>query len=147
MNDAGEFRELIRKTERMLGLLSRTENDMYSDRITLAQCHALVEIGRSSGISIKKLSNILVLDKSTMSRTVDALLKKGYAERKPSDTDKREVNIELSKEGQKVFTEIESNMNKKFFDVFERIDDDDRESVLKSLRILVKVLGTENFNK
>lgn len=150
MNDSNEFRELIRKIERELGLLNREGNTTNTTgcccKVSLAQCHALVEIGRASNISLKELSNILGLDKSTMSRTVDILVKKEYVIRSQSEMDKRCVNIKLSSKGKEVFDNIESSMNEKFKNAFEEIKLEDRETVLKSMRILVTVLGKENFN-
>lgn len=153
MNDSNEFRELIRKIERNLGLLNREGNTARVTgtsecccKVSLAQCHALVEIGRASDISVKELSSILGLDKSTMSRTVDALVKKEYAVRTQSEADKRCVNIKLTAKGTEVFDSIENRMNEKFKNAFNEIKAEDREVVLKSMRILVTVLGKENFN-
>lgn len=150
MNDSNEFRELIREIERKLGLLNRDGNTTNSTqcccKVSLAQCHALVEIGRLNNTTMKELSNILGLDKSTTSRTVESLVKKGYVIRTQSEKDKRCVNIRLDPKGEAVFQRIESRMNEKFKNVFEEIQEDERAAVLQSMRILVRALGKENFN-
>lgn len=110
MNDNREFRELIRVMERRLGLLNK-ENNECCGSITLAQCHALVEIGRHKNISINELAKIINLDKSTMSRTVDNLVKKKYAIKLKMEDDKRGVNITLTNEGKSIFNDIEYIMN------------------------------------
>lgn len=145
MKDSREFRELIRIMERRLGLLNKESNGCCCS-ITLAQCHALVEIGRHSSISINELAGILNLDKSTMSRTVDNLVKKKYAYKVQSDKDKRGIEIKLTDEGNKIFNDIEYKMNNKFNRIFEIIPTDQRENVLKSMEVLVKALDVENFN-
>lgn len=45
-----QLREMIRIFERKLGVLGNCQSDCCG--ITLAQCHALVEIGRSRKISL-----------------------------------------------------------------------------------------------
>ncbi|MBU4439706.1 MAG: MarR family transcriptional regulator, partial [Firmicutes bacterium] len=79
-----QFREQIRILERKLGLLKKNNGSYCAEVLTLAQCHALVEIGRIETISLKELSVILAIDMSTTSRTVDGLVKKGYVLRIPS---------------------------------------------------------------
>ena len=142
MNDNREFRELIRVMERRLGLLNK-ENNECCGSITLAQCHALVEIGRHKNISINELAKIINLDKSTMSRTVDNLVKKKYAIKLKMEDDKRGVNITLTNEGKSIFNDIEYRMNNKFEKIFKNIPSEQMENVLSSMKVLVEVLGKE----
>ena len=138
MNRSNEFRELIRNLERKLGLLNK-EGGGCCYNISLAQCHALVEIGRAESISIKSLSQLLNLDISTMSRTVDNLIAKNYAMKIKSDKDKRIFIVKLTDEGKQLFDTVETKMNNKFEKIFEKIEEEDKETVLHSMRILVSI--------
>ena len=133
-NDPIRLRESIRILERKLGLLS--DSEMCCCNVTLAQCHAIVEIGRAGGISLAELAGLLNLDSSTMSRTVNNLHNSGYVIRELDLRDRRYVTIELTDSGKAVFKEIESGMERKFSDILERIPADKRAQVLESLELL-----------
>ena len=64
--------------ERKLGVLE--DGEMACCGISMAQCHALVEIGRAGSISLVELAKLLDLDNSTMSRTVNNLVNSKLAE-------------------------------------------------------------------
>jgi DNA-binding MarR family transcriptional regulator len=68
----------------------------------MAQCHAVVEIGRAGGISLAELAGLLNLDSSTMSRTVNNLVNSGYVIRELDPKDRRYVTIELTENGRTV---------------------------------------------
>lgn len=137
MEEYKVFREYLRKMEVEMGLINKQEKCCGFD-VSLAQCHALVEVGRSEKISLKELANMLRIDISTMSRTVDKIVKNGYVERKTSETDRRSVEIKLTKRGKELFDQIENSMNAKYKDIFDRISKDDRTNVLNSLEVIVK---------
>lgn len=134
------FRELIRTLERKLGLLNK--QDVCCSEVSLAQCHALVEIGRAKSISLKELSNILGLDISTMSRTVESLVKNYFVFRSPSKIDRRSVDIQLTDKGLNLFNNIENTMDNKFKNIFDQISSDEQSTVFNGLNIIIKA-----FNK
>lgn len=141
------FREQIRILERKLGLLNK--QDTCCSEVSLAQCHALVEIGRAKSISLKELSSILGLDISTMSRTVDSLVKKEFVYRCPSKTDRRSIDIQLIDNGLNIFNDIENKMDDKFKTVFNQIPLEDQATVFNGLNIIIEAFTKEccNFSK
>lgn len=136
--DSKGLRELIRILERKLGLLNK--QDGCCSKVTLPQCHALVEIGRSKNLSLKELANILGLDISTMSRTVDSLVKKEFVFRASSETDRRSIDIKLTEKGLTLFEDIESKMNDKFKNIFNQISIQDQLTVFNGLNIIINAL-------
>ena len=139
-NRKKQLREIIRILERKLGLL--TDNEMSCCHITLAQCHAMVEIGRAKKISLIDLSNLLNLDTSTLSRTVNNLVKSELVERLPGLDDRRYVTISLTPKGLNLFNGIENDMDSHYSEIYDLIPEDKRLQVIDSLEILVEV-----FNK
>ena len=137
ITQAKELRENIRVMERLLGALNDTE--MSCCNVTMAQCHAIVEIGRAKSISLIDLSNLLRLDNSTISRTVNNLVNKGLVSRNLDDSDRRFVTISLTSEGHKIFNQIENSMEIHFENVLNCIPTEKRNQVLDSLQILVDV--------
>jgi DNA-binding MarR family transcriptional regulator len=142
MNDvdsANRLREMVRVLERKLGVLE--DGEMACCGISLAQCHALVEIGRAGSISLVELAKLLDLDNSTMSRTVNNLVNNKMAERALDPNDRRYVTIRLTPEGLESFREIESNMGDYFMSIYSAIPEDNRAQVLESLGILLKAIS------
>lgn len=134
-NSAWQLREIIRKLERKLGILD--EKEMCCCGITMAQCHALVEIGRAESISLNELAEILNLENSTMSRTVNNLVNNEMVKRDIDPQDRRYVNISLTENGSKAYGGIEASMNLYFRNVYNTIPEDKREQVIESLQLLV----------
>ena len=127
------FREYTRELERNLENMNRS--DCCQCSVNTLQCFLVVEIGRRPGINVKELSEILKMDKSGISRSVDELVQKGFVSREPSKTDRRSVVLKLTSDGKKRFNKIEKDMDDKFRAVFENIDEDKRDQVLEALKI------------
>lgn len=129
------LRELIRVLVRNLGILEESEATCCGT--TVSQCHAVVEIGRAKDISLNQLAELLTLDKSTMSRTINKLVDSGLVIRELHPDDRRYVSIKLSEEGIKVFDNIENNMEKYYQSIFASIPEEKREQVLDSLQLII----------
>ena len=127
------FREYTRELERNLENINRS--DCCQCSVNTLQCFLVVEIGRQPGINVKELSEIMNMDKSGISRSVDELVQKGFVSREPSKTDRRSVVLRLTADGKKRFNKIEKDMDDKFRVVFEKIDEDKQEMVLEALKI------------
>ena len=128
---------MIRLFERIIGMAD--ESQVTCCNMTLAQCHALVEVGRSKEISLNQLSQMLELDNSTLSRTVNNLVVSGLAERYEDPNDRRYIKIRLTKQGMMNFQAIEKTMNTYYETFFRMIPEDKREQVIDSLHILNEV--------
>ena len=134
-----EFRERIRSLERTLGVLGK--GDAACCGVTLAQCHALVEIGRARALSLHALAALLRLDNSTMSRTVEHLVAKALAAREPAPEDRRRVLITLTDKGNRLFAGIEQKMEAYYRKVYEQMPARKRKQVMASLDLLLAALG------
>lgn len=133
-SDSRELREIIRILERRLGLLTKSE--MSCCGVTFAQCHALVEVGRTGSLSLNGLAEILNLDDSTVSRTVDGLVKLELLERETDPQNRRSVTIRLNQKGEELFQGIESKMEAYYAAIYNQLPIAKREQVLESLSIL-----------
>lgn len=131
--------ETIRLLERKLGMLDDIQSACCE--ITFAQCHAIVEIGRVGTLSLNDLADILGLDKSTMSRTINNLVNDGLVFRDVDKEDRRYVRIELAENGQKIFEGIEETMKLYFNKVYGSLPGNKREQVIESLDLLLNALG------
>ena len=133
MNQAKLLRENTRILECHLGNINKTDSCCCG--ISEPECFVLVEIGRKPNISVKELAEILRLDKSGVSRTVEELVQKDYVERKPSTEDRRFVVLNLTLKGKERFEKIENDMYLKFKAVLEQIPEEKREQVVEALKL------------
>jgi DNA-binding MarR family transcriptional regulator len=138
-NSAIALREAVRVLERRLGILDKAQAACCE--LTFAQCHAIVEIGRAGCISLNNLANLLDLDKSTMSRTVNNLVNNGLAIRDVYSEDRRYISIKLSEKGLSSYREIEEAMDIYFTQIYHLIPEDKREQVVDSLQVLIEAFG------
>jgi DNA-binding MarR family transcriptional regulator len=137
-DEATQLREYVRILERKLGVLE--DGEMCCCGLTLAQCHALVEIGRAKQISLVELAKLLTLDTSTMSRTVNNLVVQKMAQRELDQNDRRYVTIRLTPEGERNFRDIETSMGEYFSKIHAAIPKEDRGKVLEGLEILLQAI-------
>lgn len=127
------FRESTRELERNLEKLNNS--DCCQCNVNTSQCFLVVEIGRKPGICVKELAELLNMDKSAVSRSVEELVQKGYVLREPSKRDRRCVVLNLTDEGMARFNTIEKDMNLKFERVFSMIPKEKQSQVLEALNI------------
>jgi DNA-binding MarR family transcriptional regulator len=143
--DSKQLREITRMLERKLGALQDCQINCCS--VTLSQCHALVEIGRAKNISLNELAQLLNLENSTMSRTVDKLVNIDLIKREISTKDRRYLRISLTEKGEKVFDNIEEDMNIYFEKVHKAIPESKREQVIESLQVLLEAITINKYEK
>lgn len=140
-SESGELRELVRVLVRRLGILEKS--DFSCCGISLAQCHAVVEIGRRGKINLNDLAELLGVDKSTMSRTINNLVESGLAARDLDGGDRRYVVIQLTEAGERFYENTETGMEKYFQAVLRRIPEEKRGQILESLTLLTAAIGDE----
>lgn len=128
-----QFREYTRQLECHLGNMN--QSDCCCCGVSTTQCFMIVEIGRKPGISVKELAEVLRIDKSGVSRSVEELVQKEIVERNPSKEDRRYVVLNLLPKGQARFEKIENDMYLKFKEVLEQIPMEKREQVVEALKL------------
>lgn len=132
------FREAIRILNRKLGAIE--EGGFFFCGVTFSQCYALIEIGRAQKISLCELADILSLDNSTMSRTVNNLVNSGLVIRETDPQDRRCLTITLTEKGQKMFEQAEGVMDGYFDDIFEHIPEEKRKDILDDLILIIEAV-------
>jgi DNA-binding MarR family transcriptional regulator len=138
-NQAQLLRENLRILVRKLGILDRGEASCCG--LTLSQSYTIVEIGRAGTISVNLLTEILGVDKSTVSKSVDKLVNNGVLIRDTDPEDRRSVILRLTDEGQAVFGEIEKRSTEYFEDVAAAMPGDKREQIVEGLQYLIQALN------
>lgn len=132
------FRRTVRRMQRQLGWQLR--DDAGCCGVTLAQCHALLEAAEREEVSLMELAAMLELDTSTVSRTVDGMVKAGLVKRLVNPDDRRYVSIALTPHGHSVYQGIERTSNAYFAEVLSLVPEAKREPVLECLAILAEAI-------
>lgn len=78
--------------------------------ISVTQCWALGALTRAGPLTLKQLAAQLFLDKSTASRVVDALERKGYVRRARHPDDARAVVLRATPAGARLYGRIDKDM-------------------------------------
>lgn len=132
---------LMQRLQQIAGLLhTLDENEKSCCGVTLAQCHALVEIGAQGPLSLVELSGRLGLDKSTLSRTVNNLVSLGYCQRIENPEDRRYVSLQLTDEGVSMVEKVSQGMDRFYADLYESIPREKRTQVLESAGLLLEAI-------
>jgi len=108
--DILSVRDASRKMVRELGFMQPTlaETDLSPSAV-----HALIEIGGHQEMTANKLGQILLLEKSTISRMVSRLVERGLVVEAPSGTDRRAKILSLTDAGRALLNDIDRFANQK----------------------------------
>jgi DNA-binding MarR family transcriptional regulator len=78
--------------------------------ISITQCNALEALARRDGLTLGELAAHLYLDKSTASRVVDALQRKGYVDRTTHPDDGRALLLVTTQRGKELYQSIRKGL-------------------------------------
>lgn len=131
------FRQALRRLEAEIGINLSGETSCCG--VTMAQCHLLLEIDRyrgTAGTSLTELASDLRADKSSLSRTLDALVREGLAARGENPENRRKISISLTEKGKAKADYINALCDASYAGVFELIPEDKRQAVIESVALL-----------
>jgi DNA-binding MarR family transcriptional regulator len=137
------FRHALRKFEREQEFL---QSSNCCKGLTLAQCHALLEIGNIKQPSLMQLAKSLRLDKSTVSRTVDGLTNLDLVDRYVPHEDRRTLLLSLSIKGKETYDDINLENNTYFNEVLSAIPVKERETFINTFELLADTMVIKNRN-
>jgi DNA-binding MarR family transcriptional regulator len=135
----GQFRAKLREIERAVWI--QTKSEALCCGVTMAQCHAIMEIGEAGELNLKDLSARLGLDNSTLSRTVESLVQDGLADRTPSKEDRRATIIRLNAKGRAARDRINTTWNQICRDMFKGIPREKHAQLIESVTIVAELLA------
>jgi MarR family 2-MHQ and catechol resistance regulon transcriptional repressor len=78
--------------------------------ISVPQCYGLEALVRHGPLTLGELADRLYLEKSTASRVVDALERKGYVTRAPHPGDRRALQLKVTPAGRRLVERIRASL-------------------------------------
>jgi MarR family 2-MHQ and catechol resistance regulon transcriptional repressor len=106
--------------------------------VSVTQCYALEALVRRGGMTLNDLAAQLYLDKSTASRVVDALERKGYMTRLTHPVDRRAVLLEATGSGRELEGKIRDSILAEERELLAGFTPDVRQSMTQLLRQLAR---------
>ncbi len=88
----------------------RDRNVICCNDVSVTQCYAMRELARGGAMTLGALAKDLFLDKSTTSRVVETLERKGYVARSTHPDDARSIEIALTVRGRNLHRKIEATL-------------------------------------
>lgn len=129
-------RELLQIMARRFGLLNKNCCSIGNNEISLIQSHILYEIARHNQPSMQQVADILGMDITTFSRQVQTLIKKSLVKKIALAEDRRVYILSLTVEGKFITGTIDQMMNDYLEEVFSFMNDFEKETVMRSLKLL-----------
>ena len=125
-----EFGELLKAL--LLDLQSLFRFQVSNPDLTLPQILLLSSIS-DEGVDMSSLSKQMGVDNSTMTRLIDVLVRNGWAIKYKNKKDGRVVMVEITKKGEVIQEEIDKNIDKFGYEIYNSISPEDREEVMEIL--------------
>ena len=125
-----EFGELLKAL--LLDLQSLFRFQVSNPDLTLPQILLLSSIS-DEGVDMSSLSKQMGVDNSTMTRLIDVLIRNGWAIKYKNKKDGRVVMVEITKKGEMLQKEIDKNIDKFGYEIYNSISPEDREEVMEIL--------------
>jgi MarR family transcriptional regulator, 2-MHQ and catechol-resistance regulon repressor len=106
--DAAELHQALKQLLRVYQF--RDRDRICCHDVSVTQCHALERLAEAGPMSQNELASALFLDKSTTSRVVGTLERKGYLARRPDPNDGRARRLEITEAGRALVETIEADI-------------------------------------
>ena len=109
--------------------------------VSLGQSHALERLLREGSMTMNDFAAALFLEKSSASRLVDGLVKKGYVTRRQDQNDGRFVRIELTKPGRLLAERLENDLVSERSALLEDFSERERRTIVRALAKLADAVS------
>jgi len=117
----------------------RDRNMICCHDISVTQCYALQALSRGGAMTLNALAGDLMLDKSTASRVVETLERKGYVRREPHPDDARAMQIEMTPRGRGLCERIERELMDEERNIIANLDPEVRRAAIGVVRDLARL--------
>jgi DNA-binding MarR family transcriptional regulator len=129
---------MLREVARMYTRAQRVVADCC--RTTNTQGHLLTELARSGSLPLSELGTRVCLEKSWVSRAVEAMVDRGLVTKEPNPTDARSWLVTLTADGIRTVEELNRTLDSHAEELLSSLSDRERVAVENSLLLLMKAL-------
>ena len=134
-----KFRETLGLAYQRVNALQRDEKRCFG--VSLSRCVTLETLLREGSLPVNELASRLGLDASTVTRSIDGLVREALVRRTRDERqDRRRVFIALTARGRTLAQKLEQCADAYSEQILTRIPRERREDVLYALGVLVKAV-------
>lgn len=130
LNDIDMIRSLSRQLVREFGFMRPTVCDTA---LSLSAAHALIEIGSGEGVTASRLCDVLLLEKSSVSRLLKKLIEGGEVRETPDPRDGRTKLLTLTGKGRGTLDIIDDRSRSQVAGALRHLTPDQAETVLRGI--------------
>jgi DNA-binding MarR family transcriptional regulator len=129
---------LLREVARLYTRAQRVVADCCST--TSTQCHLLTELGRSGPLPLSELGTRVSLEKSWVSRAVEAMAARGLVTKEANPLDARSWLVTLTADGERTVRELNQTLDEHARQLLASLSERERAAVETSLLTLLNAL-------
>ena len=137
-------RELFQVLVRRIGILNKICCSTEGVEVSVVQSHILSEISRRHNPSMQQIAEALGMDITTFSRQIQTLVDLGLVRKTPDPEDRRVNILTLTDKGKYIESYIDRLMNSYFDRILSHMTDFERETVIRSLKLLNEAIAKSN---
>jgi len=143
--------EAVRKLRGCLRGIERHLVGVFKDQMNccgmpLAQCHVLLEFEKNRVMNITELSGRLKLDPSTLSRTVEVMVKADLLNRAEDPSNRRRKILHLTDRGLEAQRRINEGCDRFYAELLARLPVEQHALLLESVEFLAGLLSGKDFS-
>ena len=132
---------LLREVARLYTRAQRVVADCC--RTTGTQCHLLTELQRTGPLPLSELGTRVSLEKSWVSRAVEAMVERGLVTKEPNPADARSWLVTLTLEGRRTVDELNRTLDTHAEQLLASLNARQRADVENSLGLLMQALQAD----
>ncbi|WP_092630636.1 MarR family winged helix-turn-helix transcriptional regulator [Actinopolyspora mzabensis] len=126
--------EAVLTASRLLVGVSAKSVAAVAGPITLPQFRLLVALGSRGPLKLVSLAEMLGVNPSTATRTVDRLVTAGWAQRNSNPASRREITVSLTEAGRGLVDRVTEYRRSEISAIVERIPHEDRAGLVRALQ-------------
>ncbi|KAB0483852.1 DNA-binding transcriptional regulator, MarR family [Pseudomonas reinekei] len=134
--DSEDLYEALNQLVRVYQFRDRDRICCYD--VSVTQCYAIETLVKRGRLRLQALAEEMFLDKSTASRVVDTLERKGYVSRVEDHEDRRAVQVEVSEAGHELYQKIRTDLIAEERAMIEQLSPEARQGALSLLKQITR---------
>ncbi|SFA86592.1 MULTISPECIES: MarR family winged helix-turn-helix transcriptional regulator [unclassified Bacillus (in: firmicutes)] len=142
--DILELRSKVQKFIRLFGLLEQTVTPC-GFKLSPSQVFALQEL-EDNTLTIGDLADKLLLERSSVSRLVDALVKGGFVNRSLNEENRREVLLSLTEKGMRSVQQVKERSIEYYRSILNEVSEVEQQQILCGFNLFTNALSKKGSN-
>ncbi|MHC8380971.1 MarR family winged helix-turn-helix transcriptional regulator [Pseudomonas sp. LB3P14] len=134
--DSEDLHEALNQLVRVHQFRDRDRICCYD--VSVTQCYAVETLVKRGALRLQVLAEEMFLDKSTASRVIDTLERKGYVSRVEDEEDRRAVRIQATDAGRELYEKIRADLITEERAMIENLSAEARQGALSLLRQITR---------